>query len=91
MKQVQEKKVKKICSMNVDPSKTMGNGAVDSGSTSVSSKQCLANGGCDTRPFGCLSSDFQFPSGGVPSLHLPMVVVLNPILIIWQNFLFLNV
>lgn len=77
MEQVQEKKVKKVCSINIDPSRAIGNGKVDSASSSISSKPCLANGGCDSRPIGCLNNDVQFPAGGVPSLHLPAVVVLN--------------
>lgn len=83
MEQVQEKKVKKVCSMNNDPSKAMGNGTVDSASLSISSKPCLANGEQDMRPFGCSNNDFQFPSEGVPSLHLPVVVVLNLVLVMW--------
>ncbi|KAK4427306.1 Serine/threonine protein phosphatase 2A regulatory subunit B beta isoform [Sesamum alatum] len=65
---VQEKKVKKISEMNVDPSKAAGNGSVASSSVSSSSKQCLANGG-----YNCLSSDLSFPPGGIPSLRLPVV------------------
>ncbi|KAK4769056.1 hypothetical protein SAY86_027206 [Trapa natans] len=70
---VQEKKVKKLCSMNSNTSKAIGNGTVDSASLSYSSKQCLANGEHGTRTFGCLSNDFHFPPGGIPSLHLPVV------------------
>ncbi|XP_020548324.1 serine/threonine protein phosphatase 2A 55 kDa regulatory subunit B beta isoform isoform X1 [Sesamum indicum] len=66
---VQEKKVKKISEMNVDPSKAAGNGSVASSSVSSSSKQCLANGG-----YNCLSNDLSFPPGGIPSLRLPVVV-----------------
>ncbi|KAL0354581.1 UNVERIFIED_CONTAM: Serine/threonine protein phosphatase 2A regulatory subunit B beta isoform [Sesamum radiatum] len=65
---VQEKKVKKISEMNVDPSKAAGNGSVASSSVSSSSKQGLANGG-----YNCLSSDLSFPPGGIPSLRLPVV------------------
>ncbi|KAL2243258.1 serine/threonine protein phosphatase 2A 55 kDa regulatory subunit B beta isoform isoform X2 [Sesamum indicum] len=65
---VQEKKVKKISEMNVDPSKAAGNGSVASSSVSSSSKQCLANGG-----YNCLSNDLSFPPGGIPSLRLPVV------------------
>ncbi|KAK4794374.1 hypothetical protein SAY86_012368 [Trapa natans] len=72
---VQEKKVKKVCSMNVDPSKTTGNGTLDSGSNSIPSRPCLENGGFNAQTVGCLSNDLQFSSIGVPSLHLPMVTI----------------
>jgi hypothetical protein len=72
--QVHEKKVKKICDMNVDPAKAAGNGPVVGPSIPTSSKPYTANGGCLDKPLG-LSNDFSFPLGGVPSLHLPVVVV----------------
>ncbi|KAA8521291.1 hypothetical protein F0562_011963 [Nyssa sinensis] len=71
---VQEKKVKKVCDMNVDPSKSMVNGTVACSSMSTSSKPYITNGGCIDKPFSYLSSDFSFPPGGISSLHLPMVV-----------------
>ncbi|PPD91990.1 hypothetical protein GOBAR_DD11082 [Gossypium barbadense] len=55
---VQEKKVKKISDMNLDPSKAVGNGSIASSSNSSSPKPCLANGSS---------------LGGLPSLHLPVV------------------
>ncbi|PPD85071.1 hypothetical protein GOBAR_DD17990 [Gossypium barbadense] len=61
-----EKKVKKVCNMNVDSTKAMGNGPIVGSSISTSSKQYIANG-------GCTSNDFSFPTGGFPSLHLPLV------------------
>ncbi|XVE53915.1 hypothetical protein DITRI_Ditri03aG0040300 [Diplodiscus trichospermus] len=63
---VQEKKVKKVCDMNVDSTKAMGNGPIVGSSISTSSKQYIANG-------GCTHNDFSFPPGGFPSLHLPVV------------------
>ncbi|XP_015884527.1 serine/threonine protein phosphatase 2A 55 kDa regulatory subunit B beta isoform isoform X2 [Ziziphus jujuba] len=69
---VQEKKVKKVCDMNVDPSKAVGNGPVV-GCTSTSSRPYLANGGCKERPISYLSNDVSFPPGGFSSLHLPVV------------------
>ncbi|CAL9009835.1 unnamed protein product [Prunus brigantina] len=72
---VQEKKVKKISDMNVDPSKAVGNGNLASSSNLGSSKTHLANGGCPDRSFSCLSNDISFPPGGIPSLRLPQVVV----------------
>ncbi|CAN1286706.1 Serine/threonine protein phosphatase 2A 55 kDa regulatory subunit B beta isoform [Linum perenne] len=55
---VQEKKVKKISEMNVEPSKA-----------SSAPKPYLANGSTDR-----LSNDFAIPAGGFPSLRLPVVV-----------------
>ncbi|TYH37426.1 hypothetical protein ES332_D12G039200v1 [Gossypium tomentosum] len=82
---VQEKKVKKVCNMNVDSTKAMGNGPIVGSSISTSSKQYIANG-------GCTSNDFSFPTGGFPSLHLPVVVVVNPeclfVKILWNQYFF---
>ncbi|KAI5665477.1 hypothetical protein M9H77_15330 [Catharanthus roseus] len=70
---VQEKKVKKIADMNIDPSKSAGNGNLASSSGSCSSKQYLANGAYPDRSYNCLSNDLTFPPGGIPSLRLPVV------------------
>lgn len=70
---VQEKKVKKISDMNLDPSKAVGNGSVASSSNSTSPKPYLANGGSPDRSYSYLSNDFSFPPGGIPSLRLPTV------------------
>ncbi|XP_020265193.1 serine/threonine protein phosphatase 2A 55 kDa regulatory subunit B beta isoform-like isoform X2 [Asparagus officinalis] len=67
---VQEKKVKRVSEVNVDPSQ--GNGSMGSPSTS-NSRGHLPNGGCLERPSGYLSNDFSFPPGGFPSLRLPVV------------------
>ncbi|KAL3566374.1 hypothetical protein D5086_031789 [Populus alba] len=75
---VHEKKVKKICDMNADPAKAAGNGAVVGPSIPTSSKPYTANGGCLDKPVG-LSNDFSFPLGGVPSLHLPVVLTSSEI------------
>lgn len=69
--------------MNLDPSKAVGNGSIASSSNSASPKSYLANGGYPDR----LTNDFSFPPGGIPSLRLPMVVVLNPI----TDFLAVNI
>lgn len=61
--------------MNVDPAKAAGNGPVVGPSIPTSSKLYTANGGCLDRTFDYSSNDFSFPSGGVQSLHLPVVVV----------------
>ncbi|KAF2301979.1 hypothetical protein GH714_031120 [Hevea brasiliensis] len=71
--EVQEKKVKKISDMNVDPSKAVSNGSVASSSNSNSAKQYLANGGWPEKSYGCPSNDFTFPPGGISSLRLPVV------------------
>ncbi|XP_050232692.1 serine/threonine protein phosphatase 2A 55 kDa regulatory subunit B beta isoform isoform X2 [Mercurialis annua] len=70
---VQEKKVKKISEMNVDPSKAVGNGSIASSSNSNSAKPYLANGGLPEKLCSYPSNDFTVPPGGVPSLHLPVV------------------
>ncbi|XP_068500707.1 serine/threonine protein phosphatase 2A 55 kDa regulatory subunit B beta isoform-like isoform X2 [Phaseolus vulgaris] len=70
---VQEKRVKKISEMNIDLSKSMGNGCIASSSNSSSSRPYLANGGSPERSYNYISNDFSFPPGGVPSLRLPMV------------------
>ncbi|KAL3631978.1 Serine/threonine protein phosphatase 2A 55 kDa regulatory subunit B beta isoform [Castilleja foliolosa] len=70
---VQEKKVKKLSDMNVDPSKTSGNGIVASSSASPSPKPSLANGGYPDRSSYNSLSELSFPPGGIPSLRLPVV------------------
>ncbi|CAI0392124.1 unnamed protein product [Linum tenue] len=71
--EVQEKKVKKISEMNVDPSKAVGNGSVASSSNSSAPKPYLANGGCTDRLNNSPGNDFSIPAGGFPSLRLPVV------------------
>ncbi|KAL2462585.1 Serine/threonine protein phosphatase 2A 55 kDa regulatory subunit B beta isoform [Forsythia ovata] len=70
---VQEKKVKKISEMNVEPSKSAGNGSIASSSISPSPKQYLANGGCPDRSYNSLGNDVSFPPGDILSLKLPVV------------------
>ncbi|XP_068647255.1 serine/threonine protein phosphatase 2A 55 kDa regulatory subunit B beta isoform-like isoform X1 [Aristolochia californica] len=69
---VQEKKVKRISEMNLDPSQIVGDGNIAGSSAVGSSKTFLPNGGCLERPYNC--NDLSFPPGGIPSLHLPVVV-----------------
>ncbi|XP_016444925.2 serine/threonine protein phosphatase 2A 55 kDa regulatory subunit B beta isoform isoform X3 [Nicotiana tabacum] len=71
---VEEKKVKKISNLNIDPSRAIANGSMPSSSVSSSQKQYLANGCYTDGSSGCLSNDFSFPPGGLPALHLPVVV-----------------
>ncbi|XP_038987582.1 serine/threonine protein phosphatase 2A 55 kDa regulatory subunit B beta isoform-like isoform X3 [Phoenix dactylifera] len=68
--EVQEKKVKRISKMNLDPSQAAANGSIASSST-ASPRVCLPNGGCS---YNYMSNDFSFPPGGFPSLRLPAVV-----------------
>ncbi|KAE8680740.1 Serine/threonine protein phosphatase 2A 55 kDa regulatory subunit B beta isoform [Hibiscus syriacus] len=70
---VQEKKVKKIFEMNLDPQKSVGNGSMASSSNSNSPIPCLANGVSPDKSCNYLENDFSFPPGGLPSLRLPVV------------------
>lgn len=72
--QVQDKKIKKICDINTDSSKTLGNGSVASSSNSNSTNTCLTNGGLPDKVNNSLSNDFSLPPGGIPLLRLPVVV-----------------
>lgn len=77
--QVSEKKLKNVSNLNVDPSVRHGNGNLV-GSSPVQSPKGYApprsiNGGAVRRTLPPISSDFVFPPGGIPSLHLPTVVV----------------
>lgn len=63
--------------MNVDTFKSSGSGSAASSSVSSGPKQCVANGGCQDRSYNSLSNDFSFPPGGISSLRLPVVVVLD--------------
>ncbi|GLT57620.1 hypothetical protein SLA2020_305800 [Shorea laevis] len=66
---VQEKKVKKVSEINVDPPKAMENGpdvGSSASSSSTSSKPCISNGAYPINDFSC-------STGGSASLHLPVV------------------
>ncbi|OAY84428.1 serine/threonine protein phosphatase 2A 55 kDa regulatory subunit B beta isoform-like isoform X2 [Ananas comosus] len=69
---VQEKKVKLITEVNIDASQAVGNGRIARSSTNGPTTNLL-NGGCSERPYNYLNNDFSFPSGGFPSLRLPVV------------------
>lgn len=71
VEQIQEKKVNKICDMNIDPSKASGN--CNSACSIV--KPYVTNGGCTDKSYGYLSKDF-LPAGSLAALHFPTVVVL---------------
>ncbi|XP_023642324.1 serine/threonine protein phosphatase 2A 55 kDa regulatory subunit B alpha isoform isoform X1 [Capsella rubella] len=70
---VQDKKIKKICDINTDSSRTLGNGSVASSSNSNSTNTCLPNGGLPDKVNNSLSNDFSSPPGGIPLLRLPVV------------------
>ncbi|KAI4381877.1 hypothetical protein MLD38_007902 [Melastoma candidum] len=78
---VQEKKIKKISEMNVDPSKALRNGTIGTSSNSGISKPLLANGVSSDRSSEYASNDLSFPQGGIPSLRLPVVTSLEASLI----------
>ncbi|KAK1358372.1 Serine/threonine-protein phosphatase 2A 55 kDa regulatory subunit B [Heracleum sosnowskyi] len=67
---VQEKKVKKISEMNLDPSKSSEKGNFSQ--SSVSSGH-LSNGGSTDTSFSLSSNGFSNPPGGIASLRLPVV------------------
>lgn len=79
MEQVQEKKIKKLSEMNVDPSKAMGNGCVASSSNSNNPKEYIANGGSLDNSCNHISDGFTFPSGGISSLRFPVVLISHSI------------
>nr|XP_043636895.1 serine/threonine protein phosphatase 2A 55 kDa regulatory subunit B beta isoform-like isoform X2 [Erigeron canadensis] len=70
---VQEKKIKKIAEMSMEPSKATGNGNVARSNITSTPKPHLANGGFTEKSYAGLSNDFLFPPGGIPSLQLPVV------------------
>ncbi|XP_059299618.1 serine/threonine protein phosphatase 2A 55 kDa regulatory subunit B beta isoform-like isoform X1 [Lycium ferocissimum] len=71
---VQEKKVKKISDLNIDPSRGVADGSMPSSSVSSSQKQYLANGCYTDGSSKCLSNDLSLPPGGLPALRLPVVM-----------------
>ena len=73
IEQVQEKKIKKISEMNIDPSKTPGQ-------PSSSSPPPIVANGVHADPAHDYLSKFSFPPGGLPSLRLPVVIIRNIIL-----------
>ncbi|KAL3618255.1 Serine/threonine protein phosphatase 2A 55 kDa regulatory subunit B beta isoform [Castilleja foliolosa] len=80
---VQEKKVKKISEINVDPSKGAGNVGIASSSVS-SPKPHLVNGDCSViQSYNSSSNDPSFPPRGIPSLRLPV----TPEIVMWPLFM----
>ncbi|KAL8250099.1 hypothetical protein R6Q59_033792 [Mikania micrantha] len=74
---VQEKKVKKIADVNMDPLKAVGNGSLASSSiSSINNLSHIANGECTNKSYTSLTKDFS-SSGAIQSLRLPVVVTSN--------------
>ncbi|KAM0034626.1 putative transcription factor WD40-like family [Helianthus debilis subsp. tardiflorus] len=74
---VQEKKIKKVADVSMEPSKLTGNGNVASSSVTSAPKPHLANGGYSDKSYTSINNDLLFPPGGIPSLRLPVVVTSN--------------
>ena len=76
--QVTEKKLKQVKNLNVDPG-ARGNGNPMTNSLGLNLKsfapRLSMNEVSVNRPTPAISPDFVFPPGGIPSLHLPSVVV----------------
>ena len=88
--QVQEKKVKKISDMNADTFKGSGNGSIASSSVSSGPKQGVPNGSYPDRSNNSLGKDLSFPPGGISSLRLPVVFVLNQTKLEFHIFIKVN-
>ncbi|KAK1434195.1 hypothetical protein QVD17_11114 [Tagetes erecta] len=74
---VQEKKIKKIAHMNMDPLKAVGNGSIASSSTSsINSLSHTLNGACTDKSYNSLNKDFS-SSAAINALRLPVVVTSN--------------
>ncbi|KAI7735764.1 hypothetical protein M8C21_000526, partial [Ambrosia artemisiifolia] len=69
---VQEKKIKKIADLNMDPIKAVGNGSIASSSiSSINSLSHTGNGEYTDKSYTSLNKDFS--SGAIQSLRLPVV------------------
>ncbi|KAL8230306.1 hypothetical protein R6Q57_000084 [Mikania cordata] len=74
---VQEKKVKKIADVNMDPLKAVGNGSLASSSiSSINNLSHIANGEYTNKSYTSLTRDVS-SSGAIQSLRLPVVVTSN--------------
>lgn len=77
--QVTEKKLKQVSNLNIEPS-ARANGKPLTDGAVLNPKgfplRSSMNGGPLSRPGPVMNPDFEFPPGGIPSLHLPMVLVL---------------
>ncbi|KVH89913.1 Protein phosphatase 2A, regulatory subunit PR55 [Cynara cardunculus var. scolymus] len=61
---VQEKKIKKICHMNIEPPKPTSNGFVSGSNVPTMSKPHTANGDGIDKHLRCMSDNVPFPSDG---------------------------
>jgi hypothetical protein len=75
---VSEKKLKNVSNLNLDPTLRLGNGNLTSSNPVLGQRgftpRLSMNGGAVPQP-PLIGNDFDFPPGGIPSLHLPLVVV----------------
>jgi serine/threonine-protein phosphatase 2A regulatory subunit B len=75
---VSEKKLKNVSNLNLDPTLRLGNGSLTSSNPVLGQRgftpRLSMNGGAVPQP-PLIGNDFDFPPGGIPSLHLPLVVV----------------
>lgn len=78
--QVTEKKLKQVSNLNIEPS-ARANGKPSTDGAVLNPKgfplRSSIDGGPLSRPGPAMNPDFEFPPGGIPSLHLPMVLVLT--------------
>lgn len=72
VEQIQEKKIKKISDMNIEPSRAAGNG---NPSCSIV-RPYVTNGGYADRSYAYFGRDLSLPAGSFAALHLPTVVFL---------------
>ncbi|GKC61589.1 serine/threonine protein phosphatase 2A 55 kDa regulatory subunit B beta isoform-like protein isoform X2 [Tanacetum coccineum] len=70
---VQEKKIKKVATMNMDLSKVAGKSNTGCSSVSSSTNSLLVNGGFKDKSSTNVVNEYKFPPGGIPSLRLPVV------------------
>ncbi|CAK9212613.1 unnamed protein product [Sphagnum troendelagicum] len=77
---VSEKKLKNVSNLNLDPTLRLGNGNLTSSNPVLGQRgftpRLSMNGGAVPQP-PLIGHDFDFPPGGIPSLHLPLVVWSN--------------
>lgn len=69
--------MKKIATMNMDLSKVAGKSNTGSSSVSSSTNSLLVNGGLKDNSSTNVVNEYKFPPGGIPSLRLPVVILLD--------------
>lgn len=78
--QVTEKKLKQVSNLNIEPSaRANGKPLIDGAVLNPKGfpLRSSMNGGPLSQPGPVMNPDFVFPPSGIPSLHLPMVLVLT--------------